>query len=530
MSASQTSAAHLGTPFSKIRRRLTGQQIAVLILFCAILVIAGLLRFYSINLAEFKGDEAATSFIVRAFVQNGAVPLVGPPLTTGGNAGPIYYFILAVPFLFSTNPVVASSYVALLNMIGFLVTFKFAREFFNTRVALVATALAAVSPFAFLFSRKIWNPDVIFPFTAILLYCLYSFALKKKPKYLVPLLASYAVVLQIHPITFFLAPVLLIFLARFYRLISVKYLLLGIALSLLLFSPFIYGELTSNFHEAGSFVSTFSDFHFNTFNLAAIQLIYSVTSGSGFDYVLGSSASSFYASILNLNNYFVLESLLLYLGYVLVTALASRHPFGEGLKYSILFVWVTIPMLTLLFFYPTDGLWPHYFVMFYPATFLILAVLFDFLASSKLASLLRARRAKNETALALKIGAVVLLLFIISIQAIFDFGFLSFVASYGGTAGDYGVGVQYKIDVARYIAQNSNGSSFTISSDFLPGNIGLEYYYLLSMYGKVPASSASTNYVIVDELATPANSTLLALLAPYPEASFGPLAVYTVRN
>ena len=133
--------------------------------FLLIFLIAAYFRLASLSLAEFKSDEAGTSVVLRALVEHGTIPLLGPALSTGGSAGPIYYYILAIPFLVSTNPIVASAFVACLNIVGVAFTFKFAREFFNERIALIATALAAVSPFAILFSRKIWNPDLIFPFT-----------------------------------------------------------------------------------------------------------------------------------------------------------------------------------------------------------------------------------------------------------------------------------------------------------------------------------------------------------------------------
>ena len=354
------------------------QSDIVWISFLLIVLVAAYFRLASLNLAEFKGDEAGTSIVLKALVQQGKVPFVGPALSTGGNAGPIYYYILAIPFLISTNPIVASAFVACLNIVGVAFTFKFAREFFNERIAIIATALAAVSPFAILFSRKIWNPDLIFPFTVILFYCLYTFVIKGKPKYLVPIFVLYAIILQIHPITLFLAPVILLFLWKFRSQIHWKYLLAGIALFLIIFAPFIYGEMTSSFGEASSFASTLKDFSFDNVNPSVIGLLSADTSGTGFDYILGSSASSFFSSIFNMNNYFVVENICLYLGFALVLVRAARNPFGENVKYSMLLAWIATPTLILLFFNPTYGLYTHELVMFFPANFLMVAVLFDF--------------------------------------------------------------------------------------------------------------------------------------------------------
>jgi hypothetical protein len=501
---------------------------SVLIILVLIVLVAAYLRLASLNLAEFKSDEAGTSFVLKALVQQGNVPLVGPPLSTGGSAGPIYYYILALPFLVSDNPIVASTFIAILNIVGVILTFKFAREFFNERIALIATALDAVSPFAVLFSRKIWNPDLIFPFTVILFYCLYSFVIKNKPRYLAPVLVVYAIILQIHPVTLFLAPVILLFLWKSRSQIRLKHLLLGITLSLVLFSPFVYGVITSNFTEAGRLASTLRDFTLDKVSPGIISLISSDTSGSGFDYVLGSSATSFYNSIFHANNYFVVENLCLYLGFVLVLVRAARDPFGENLRYSMLLSWVAIPAVILLFFNPTSGLLPHHLVMLFPANFLMVAVVFDFAMTRNASSMTALGRKLPRWPQIAKFSATTILFSILLAQSIFGIGFLGLLNSQGGTGGDYGVGVQYKMDVAGYIAQNSNGSSFTISSNLTPGQIGIEYDYLLSLYNKEPSSNASLSYVVIDNLSG-ANPSLVQQLSGYPKVDFGPLAVYVIR-
>ncbi len=504
------------------------QSDAVWISFLLIVIFAAYFRLASLNLTEFKGDEAGTSIVLKALVQQGKIPLVGPPLSTGGFSGPIYYYILAIPFLISTNPIVASAFIAGLNIVGIALTFKFAREFFNERIALIATALTAVSPFAILFSRKIWNPDLIFPFTVILFYCLYSFVIKAKSRYLIPVFVAYAVILQIHPVTLFLAPVILLFLWKFRSQIRLRHLLIGAALFLVLFAPFVYGECTSGFSDGGSFASTLKDFSLDNVNPSVISLLSAVTSGTGFDYILGSSAPSFYASIFNINNFFVVENLCLYLGFALVLVRASRNPFGENVKYSILLAWIAIPTVILLFFDPTYGLYTHHLVMFFPANFLMVAALFDYAMTRRASGSYPGRRLPSWPKIA-RILAVLVLASIILAQIAFGIGFLGFLNSQGGTAGDYGVGVQYKMDVAGYIAQNSNGSSFTISSNLTPGQIGVEYDYLLSLYNKTPSSSASLNYVVVDNLSG-VDPSLLQQLSTYPRVDFGPLTVFVVRT
>jgi len=62
-----------------------------------------------------------------------------------------------------------------------------------------------------------------------------------------------------------------------------------------------------------------------------------------------------------------------------------------------------------------------------------------------------------------------------------------------------------------------------------PGQIGVEYDYLLSLYDKTPASFANLNYVVLDNLSGP-DPSLMQLLSVYPKMDFGPLTVYVVRS
>lgn len=488
-----------------------------LLAFVVILATAAVFRLDLLNLAEFKGDEAGTSFVVRNLVQHGVLPLVGPPLTTGGNDGPFYYYLLALPFAISTNPIALSAFVAVLNLLGIVLTFKFADEFFNRRVALIATALDAVSPFAVLFSRKIWNPDVVFPFAIIVLYCLYSFAVKKKSAYLVPLFVAYAALAQIHSIALFLGPAILFFLVKFRTQIKLSHLAVAVLLVSVVFSPMIYGLSTSGSNEGGAFASTLHNF--GVLDPRAVADISAITGGTGFDYILGNSASLFYSTIFNVNQLLLAESVLLLLGLVYLLYMATKNTFGENVRYSLLFAWIAIPMLILLFFNP-PYLLPHEVTILFPANFLAVAIFLDALMSKRLGATPFRRISMPARGLA----AAVLLLILVA-QVIFAIGFLAFLNSHGGTGGDYGVGLQYKQEVASYIAFNSGGRSFTISSDLIPGDIGTEYTYLLSLYGKVPSDTATLNYVVIDNLSY-VSPALAHRLANGTGVDFGPLTVY----
>jgi 4-amino-4-deoxy-L-arabinose transferase-like glycosyltransferase len=479
-------------------------------------MLATYFRLAFIDLAEFKGDEARDAFIAKDLVENGKIPLVGAPTMVGGNSGPLYYFLLALPFSISFNPIVASAFIAFLNVIAVIITYKFAKDFFNERVALITSALVAVSPLIILFSRKIWNPDLIFPFSAILIYSLYSVVLKKKSKFLIPLFISLSFLIQIHAITLFLVPVVLIFLFKFRSAIKFKHLVAGLVFSFLLFSPFIYFELTSNFKNTRTLFST-SSLYQSKVSTISIQHLSSLTSGSGFDYMLGSDSSAFNSSILHVNNFFAVENLMLFFGMVLIFYFATRKTFSENLKYSILLFWFVIPLAILLFF--NGPLYPYHLLMLLPVNFLAIAILIDFLMR---------KTEKLHFQRQLKFLIMTVLFAVLFVQVIFDQAFLNLLNKNGGTRGLYEIGVKYKLEAVQFVAENSP-QSFSISYSQKPNDIGIEYNYLLSLFGITPSDSPAVQYVVSNNLSPRLNTSEMQLLSNYQKVSFGPLTVYVVR-
>jgi hypothetical protein len=111
--------------------------------------------------------------------------------------------------------------------------------------------------------------------------------------------------------------------------------------------------------------------------MISIQHIASLTSGSGFDYMLGSDADSFNSSIFYVSRFFVVENLLLFFGIILIFYFTIRKTFSANLKYSILLLCFSIPLVILLFF--NGPVYPYHLLMLLPTNFLAIAIFFDFL-------------------------------------------------------------------------------------------------------------------------------------------------------
>src|SRR6185436_12168680 len=94
-------------------------------------------------------------------VHGHGVPLLGIDSSVGIRNPPVSVYLMAIPYLFTSNPVVATSYVALLSVIAVLLLYALVRRYYGPLAALVAAALYAVGPWAVIFSRKIWAQDML---------------------------------------------------------------------------------------------------------------------------------------------------------------------------------------------------------------------------------------------------------------------------------------------------------------------------------------------------------------------------------
>ena len=91
------------------------------LLLVIIILIALFLRLYNLGYMEFKGDEAFNSIKALKFVQEGEIPLTSSVGTTGVNEPPVLMYLLAIPYFFTTNPIVAAGFIALLNVLGIII-------------------------------------------------------------------------------------------------------------------------------------------------------------------------------------------------------------------------------------------------------------------------------------------------------------------------------------------------------------------------------------------------------------------------
>lgn len=388
--------------------------------FLVVLAAAAVFRLTNLDLIEFKADEAINLFLASR-------PLFGHPFPPGGTVSsigilnpPLFNYLLFPLVAISTDPRIVSFFIALINsfVVGFF--FLVLRRFFGRLGALLAGLLLALSPWAILFSRKIWIQNLIMPLMVLLLFCLGKIVAKQGKRYWIPYLAANLFIIQLHQSAGFFLVLLNFFL--FFQLkkdkgvFSFKYILIGIILGLLPAFPFLIylvKNLLANPEAILVAKERFAPVFYPQVFLRPLQII----NQGNFYFVLGQDTLTFkklYPLVYNLRALFYLEYLLIPWGVVIFWKKHPQWRFLIGAVLALPFVYF------LLHFEP----FIHYFLVITPFLFLFLASGFSWLINS--------RRVFLKSA-----GAIIFTILVIS-SLIYNAAFFKLLKNQQGLKGDYG--------------------------------------------------------------------------------------------
>lgn len=209
-----------------------------------ILVLAAVLRLYRLeDFMIFLGDEGRDALVVKRMIVDHKLTLLGPTTSVGNMyLGPIYYYMMA-PFLwlFQLNPVGPAVMVALFGIATVFLLYKFSREFFNEKMAFIASLLYSVSPLTVFYSRSSWNPNIMPFFSLLAVYASTKAIVNKKPRWLMVIGLSLGIILQSHYLGSLMIFVIFLslFLFRNKTKFKIKNYFLGILIFLLILSPFL---------------------------------------------------------------------------------------------------------------------------------------------------------------------------------------------------------------------------------------------------------------------------------------------------
>lgn len=121
-----------------------------------VVLLAGALRMGWPGVSSFAFDEARLSLIALDMARGGQFARVGMPSSVGVPNLPAAAWIYSVPYLFSSDPLVATQFTALMSVGAVVATWALARRAWGTWAGLAAALFLAASPYAVLYSRSVW--------------------------------------------------------------------------------------------------------------------------------------------------------------------------------------------------------------------------------------------------------------------------------------------------------------------------------------------------------------------------------------
>jgi 4-amino-4-deoxy-L-arabinose transferase-like glycosyltransferase len=479
-----------------IRRH--GEVLAVF----AILAVAAVVRLVRLDLMEFKADEAEACRLAL-HVLGEAEPGVGAFFPTAGLVAsvgipnpPLFVYLLALPLAVIRTPLAGAAFVAATNVAAVGLCYLAGKRCFSTFVGLASAALFALSPWAIVYSRKIWAQDVLPLFTGLFVLALYAFVVQKRTRAAFWLVLLAGAATQIH----FSAWVLVVVAAAAVAVerdgLRWRWVVLGVACVAVLYAPYVWHLIAVNGDTGQAAGDHVVPSALGRYRLA-VRYTLAVAGGDKLSLLLGSqSALAFPLS-------FAFGTA----AFAGLVAGARRWRTRALDRFRLLLVlWFVLPVAALTAVRVTP--YPHYFIVLYPLPFLGAAFALEKLSQRSLAAGLAT------------LGACLVAF------GLLDAGLFRTITREGGARGDYGVAYRHKADAVDHFVRENPARRFELGV-VTASAASPEYRFLVwraRRREKRPPLPPIVRYEIVDRLHT----TVPPRRRSFRHERFGPLDVVVV--
>jgi hypothetical protein len=133
----------------------------------ALIVLAAILRLGYAGVNPFASDEARLSVLALEMGREGHLIRTGIPNSAGSRNLPASVYAFVPPYLLSTDPLIATQYVGVLNLMAVFGIWWITKCGFGAWSAWIAALFAASAPFAVFFSRNIWTQNLLIPMAVL---------------------------------------------------------------------------------------------------------------------------------------------------------------------------------------------------------------------------------------------------------------------------------------------------------------------------------------------------------------------------
>lgn len=438
----------------------------------ALLFVAFFLRAYKISdNFVFSGEFGTELLYVRDSFFSGRLPLIGLPTShTWISYGPLYYWLM-MPLVkfFGFEPIVGAWLGIAVGTASVLINYFFIKKIFNDKIALVSSAIIAVSPIWIWFSKM----ARLYIFTWIIFYPFIFFLWELwqgKAKNIFWLGLTWGLFFNFHFSPILLVPVigLVLFLKR--KILKVKhFILIGVGAALANLPALIY-DAQRGFSMLRSF---------------ALWIPYRIAGFLGFypknnptpESILGSTnvINEFFGRILfGPENFWILGTTVF---FVSLFYLAKKFPKKIFRDFGLFFIFVsTLSVLVGVFVHGAPPV--HYFLPLFAIPPLVFGIIADRLWKKELFRVI--------------LAAVFVLIFIINAKFFFS-----------QTLGPDFVAYKLQKEIAEFIVRDAKEMTFKLSRvgpyDYFSEDYSQNYRYLLWINGNEPAGSGKITYTIYED-------------------------------
>lgn len=332
-----------------------------------IFLLSAIFRLSSLDLIEFKSDEAITVYQSVQFFNRPHLIERGLISGLGVYNFPLFNYLIIVLSVWSRDPQFLSGAIALINTFLVVAFFLLVNKYYNKLTAIFASLLLAFSPWGVIFSRKIWAQDLINLFLIPYLYFLHEIVMRRSTKFILPLFILLALLVQLHGSGVFLLTITILILVVSRAGVNIKNAVLGLLIGFIPAIPYILFQINSSppCPDCEAFVKYQQSFRaFDFYNLIRP---FQVLSGLGHHFVLGKSYSDFIRAypVVGLLNYIFATVFPVVLMGIFFIMFKKRN-------FILLIIYfITIPLLYLI---TKTSAYMHYFVIIIPVSILLLSI------------------------------------------------------------------------------------------------------------------------------------------------------------
>lgn len=404
---------------------------AELLALAAVLALAALLRMGWPGISDFKSDEARITALALDLAEGKSLPLHGIATSVGLPKPALSIYLYALPLLLWPNPLSATLFTGALNVLAVALCWWLGRRYWGASAGLCAALLFAAAPWAVMFSRKIWEPDLLAPFAlACVATGLLGF-IEGRRWALALHLVLLAVLAQLHYPGLLLAPITALLTVLHWRRIDRRSALVGAGLAAVTAIPFLYYLLTRS-GEIGQALGGLLS-RPASIDTDSVRFWWMMTTGSDIHSLAGwSGAESFLRSVPDIDPARWATGALAVGGLTLWLWLALRRrrtPDAEA--GGIVALWALLPLA--FFLRRSTPLFAHYYTVAFPAQFLAAGFLLS--------------RAIGSSRPVVRWGALASLVAIAAAQTAMVLALLAFLDTHA-TPGGFGIPLKYQLQAA----------------------------------------------------------------------------------